>query len=67
MNIAWPRPKDGDLYAVLTNFTHGLGTSPKPSGNSSNLFVFLPSSLLFGLSKSFTLGQHFLTSFTTHI
>ena len=67
MNIAWPRPKDGDLSAVLANFTHGLGTSPKPSGNSSRLFAFLPSSLLFGVLKRFTLGKHFLTSFTAHI
>lgn len=67
MNIAWPCPKDGDLYTVLLNFTHGLGTSPKPSGNSNQLFVFLPSSLLFDKPKRFTLGKRFLTSFTAHV
>lgn len=51
MSVAWPRVKAGDLHAVLSGFTYGLRTPPKPSGNASQLFVFLPSSPLFGLPK----------------
>lgn len=67
-NIAWSRPKDRDLYTILIDFTCGSGTSSKPSGNSSNPFMYLPSSLLFGLLKRGTfLGKSLLTAFTAHI
>lgn len=44
----------GDLNSVLTNFTHGLGKSPKPSGNPSWLFMLLPSSPLLDLLKVYS-------------
>lgn len=65
VNMAWAQ--DGDLNSVLTNFTHGLGKSPKPSGNPSQLFMFLPSSPHLGLSKGYSWEEFPNSFYSSHL
>lgn len=54
----------GDLNSLLTNFTRGLGKSPRPSGW---LFMFLSSSPFLGLLKVYSWEEFPHSFYSSHL